>query len=78
MNNKKFCHVHRFNYRGDTCPFCEKERLERLAKRYDQTLSNVDASKDAPQQKQKSKKVEENRPATQTELEALMAHFNQK
>lgn len=78
MISKRFCHVHHFNHTGDTCPFCEKERLERLAKRYDQTLSNADASKDVPQPKQKPKKIEEDRPATQTELAALMAHFNQK
>lgn len=34
MKTKQICPVHRFSYSGDVCPFCEKERLDNLAKRY--------------------------------------------
>ncbi len=31
---KQICPIHRFSYSGDKCPFCEQERLEKLAQRY--------------------------------------------
>lgn len=31
---KTICPLHRFMYSGAVCPLCEKERIERLAKRY--------------------------------------------
>ena len=31
---KQICNVHHFSYDGKRCPFCESERLERLAKRF--------------------------------------------
>ena len=31
---KTICPIHRFMYNGSTCPLCEKERIDRLAKRY--------------------------------------------
>ena len=29
---KRTCEIHCFTYEGERCPFCEKERTERLAK----------------------------------------------
>lgn len=34
MDNKKFCPTHRFSYSEDKCPFCEKDRLNTLSKKY--------------------------------------------
>jgi len=31
---KQICPIHRFSYSGDKCPFCEQERLEKLAKKF--------------------------------------------
>ena len=31
---KTICPIHRFMYKGDVCPLCEKERIDSLAKRY--------------------------------------------
>lgn len=31
---KQICPIHRFSYSGNKCPFCEKERLDKLAQRY--------------------------------------------
>ena len=31
---KQICPIHRFSYSGNKCPFCEQERLERLAKKF--------------------------------------------
>lgn len=31
---KEICPIHRFMYGGSVCPLCEKERIDRLAKRY--------------------------------------------
>ena len=31
---KQICPIHRFSYSGNKCPFCEHERLEKLAQRY--------------------------------------------
>lgn len=31
---KQICPIHRFSYSGNKCPFCEQERLDKLAQRY--------------------------------------------
>ena len=31
---KQICNTHRFSYSGDKCPFCEQERIEKLAKKF--------------------------------------------
>ena len=33
-NLKNFCNVHRFNYLGAKCPFCEQDRINSLAHRF--------------------------------------------
>lgn len=35
MNNQKsFCEIHHFYYIGNTCPLCQKEKYDRLSKKY--------------------------------------------
>ncbi len=31
---KKMCNIHRFNYSGMKCPFCEQERISKLASKF--------------------------------------------
>ena len=31
---KQICPIHRFSYSGNRCPFCEHERLEKLANKF--------------------------------------------
>ena len=39
---KQFCTVHCFSYSSSVCPFCEKDRINRLAHRFVKTIeSNV-------------------------------------
>lgn len=32
---KKMCNIHRFNYSGRVCPFCEQERINKLASKFE-------------------------------------------
>ena len=32
---KQTCPIHHFTYSGTLCPFCEEERIQRLAHRYE-------------------------------------------
>lgn len=34
MKPKKFCPTHCFNYNGVKCPFCEKDRIHNLTRRF--------------------------------------------
>lgn len=31
---KKLCEIHRVYYRGEKCPYCEQERIEKLTKTF--------------------------------------------
>jgi len=31
---KTLCPIHRFSYNGNTCPFCEKERINSLVHKF--------------------------------------------
>ena len=31
---KNMCSIHRFNYSGTKCPFCEQERLQHLVSKF--------------------------------------------
>lgn len=31
---KKLCETHRVYYRGEKCPYCEQERIEKLTKTF--------------------------------------------
>lgn len=60
--SKKICPVHRFSYSSDRCPFCEKERIGNMARKFMK----------APGKK------EEDRGISQSDLEKLMEKFNKK
>lgn len=42
---KSVCYIHRFMYKGERCPLCEKERIDGLAKRYVKCDDDKKASK---------------------------------
>lgn len=62
---KQFCSIHRFYYNGNTCPFCEKDRIDNLANRYG-NKSVV------------TKKTNSGRVITESDIEKLKNKFNKK
>ena len=63
---KTLCHVHMFNYSGNTCPFCEQERIDKMYKRFI---------------KKSEKQMENNsepKEITQSDIERLKEKFNSK
>ena len=42
---KQICPIHRFSYEGNKCPFCEKERIDRLAQKYGKVIEKVEETK---------------------------------
>lgn len=62
---KKFCPIHSYYYEGNKCPFCEKERIERLAQRFVKT-------------EEKKTVKEESREIEESDLQKLMDKFNNK
>ena len=62
---KNFCNVHRFNYLGTKCPFCEQDRINSLAHRFNK---NTD----------KFKSVKTEREITEADLNKLRMKFNRK
>lgn len=61
---KTLCHVHMFRYSGNTCPFCEKERIDKMYKRFVKKSEN------------QIEHVSEPKEITQSDLERLKAKFN--
>ena len=35
MENKKYCQVHHFFYSSKQCPFCQEDKLSKIAKKND-------------------------------------------
>ena len=62
---KNFCSVHRFNYSGTKCPFCEQDRINSLAHRFNRNT-------------EKSKTVTIEREITEADLNKLRMKFNGK
>lgn len=62
---KNFCNVHRFNYSGVKCPFCEQDRINSLAHRFNRN-------------NEKSKTVTVEREITEADLNKLRMKFNRK
>lgn len=62
---KLICPIHHFSYSGSMCPFCEKERIDRLAQRY-----KVEETVHIENKKE--------REITQNDLQKLMNKFNRK
>ena len=68
---KQFCTVHCFSYSSSVCPFCEKDRINRLAHRFVKTIeSNV--------VNDHNNKKEIQREITENDLKKLMDKFNSK
>lgn len=63
---KNLCTTHMFHYSGNKCPFCEKERIEKLCKR----LVKTDGDIKPVENKKKSNEI------TMDDLERLKAKFN--
>ena len=64
---KTICPIHRFMYKGDVCPLCEKERIDRLAKRY------VNSGNEERISLKKEKKVD--RKINENDLKKLLEKF---
>lgn len=62
---KNFCSVHRFNYSGAKCPFCEQDRINSLAHRFNRNT-------------EKSKTITVEREITEADLNKLKMKFNGK
>ena len=62
---KHFCSIHRFNYSGAKCPFCEQDRINSLAHRFNRNT-------------EKSKTVTIEREITEADLNKLRMKFNGK
>lgn len=69
---KQICSIHRFSYSGNKCPFCEKERLENLAKKF-VVIDHAELLK--PDLKQPTK---EDLEITEAKLKELVNKFNAK
>jgi hypothetical protein len=68
---KQFCNVHHFYYVSNKCPFCETDKINSYAKRYNKNVS-----------KEKVKSYNPNKDNMQTDesvtddmLDALVAKF---
>lgn len=62
---KKFCSVHRFNYSGAKCPFCEQDRINSLAHRFNRNA-------------EKPETITVEREITEADLNKLKMKFNGK
>lgn len=62
---KNFCNVHRFNYSGVKCPFCEQDRINSLANRFNRNA-------------EKPKTITVEREITEADLNKLRMKFNRK
>ena len=64
-NLKNFCNVHRFNYLGAKCPFCEQDRINSLAHRFNRDT-------------EKPKTITVEREIIEADLNKLRMKFNRK
>ena len=62
---KQICPIHRFSYEGNKCPFCEKERIDRLAQKYGKIIEKVEETK-------------KDKPASEDSLKKLVEKFKTK
>ena len=62
---KNFCRIHRFNYSGAKCPFCERDRINSLANRVNRNA-------------EKPKTITVEREITEADLNKLRMKFNRK
>ena len=71
---KTICPIHRFSYSGNACPFCEKERIDRLVQKYNVKLPIDHAELLKPKLKPKKGDLE----ITEEKLKQLVNKFNVK
>lgn len=62
---KNFCSVHRFNYSGAKCPFCEQDRINSLAHKFNRNTEKI-------------KTITVEREITEADLNKLRMKFNGK
>lgn len=62
---KNFCSIHRFNYSGAKCPFCEQDRINSLAHKFNRNAK-------------KPKTITVEREITEADLNKLRMKFNGK
>lgn len=61
-NIKSFCSIHCYNFNGSRCPFCEKDRIHNLTRKFYKELKPV-------------VKVNETKDITTTDLDRLKLKF---
>lgn len=64
---KTVCPIHRFSYSGKTCPFCEKDRIEYLTRKYGGEETN-----------EETPKTKKDRDISEDDLKKLLDKFNKK
>lgn len=62
---KNFCSVHRFNYSDAKCPFCEQDRINSLAHKFNRNAEKI-------------KTITVEREITEADLNKLRMKFNGK
>ena len=60
---KTICPIHRFSYSGNSCPFCEKERIDYLAHRFVHEVK---------------KEIKTDRQINESDLKKLTEKFNRR
>ena len=63
---KTVCPIHRFTYSGETCPFCEKDRIEYLTRKYSGEETNEETTKN------------KKRDISEDDLKKLLDKFNKR
>ena len=69
---KNFCSVHRFNYSGAKCPFCEQDRINSLAHKFNSLAHKFNRNAEKP------KTITVEREITEADLNKLRMKFNGK
>lgn len=64
---KKICQIHHYSYNGNTCPFCEKDKVNYLIKKY--------GCEDTTEETHKKRKERE---INEEDIQKLKNKFNQK
>lgn len=70
---KTYCPIHCFNYSGHTCPYCEQDRINALARKHNKKDNNV--QKALNEERKSSTKIESTE-VTSEMLDALASKFN--
>jgi hypothetical protein len=68
---KQFCTVHHFYYASNKCPFCETDKINSYAKRYNKNVSKEKVKSNNPNKDN----MQTDESVTDDMLDALVAKF---